>query len=47
MAEKVAFLQQMDAALNQPGVVQRIAAVDFVKKQIVFLDSEGSEIERT
>jgi len=46
MAEKVAFLQQMDAALNQPGVVQRIAAVDFVKKQIVFLDSEGSEIEK-
>ena len=47
MADKVAFLQQMDAALNQPGVIQRIAAVDFVKKQIIFLDSEGSQIEKT
>jgi len=47
LADKVAFLQQMDTALNQPGVVQRVAAVDFVKKQIVLLDSEGSEIEKT
>ncbi len=47
LADKVAFLQQMDTALNQPGVVQRVAAVDFVKKQIVILDSEGSEIEKT
>ncbi|HOO58873.1 MAG TPA: DNA gyrase modulator, partial [Anaerolineaceae bacterium] len=47
MADKVAFLQQMDAALNQPGVIQRITAVEFVKKKIIFLDSEGSQIEKT
>jgi TldD protein len=46
LAEKVAFMQQMDAKLNQPGVVQRVAFLNFVRKQIVFFDSEGSEIEK-
>ncbi|MFZ3150075.1 MAG: TldD/PmbA family protein [Anaerolineaceae bacterium] len=46
LSEKVAFLQQMDQRLNQPGVAQRMVGVDFVKKQIVFLDSEGSQIEK-
>jgi TldD protein len=44
--EKVAFLQKIDAALNQPGVVQRISMLQFVRKQIIFMDSEGSEIEK-
>ena len=44
--EKVAFLQKMDSALNQSGVVQRISMLQFVRKQIVFMDSEGSEIEK-
>lgn len=44
--EKVAFLQKMDAALKQPGVVQRFGMLEFVRKQIIFLDSEGSEIEK-
>ncbi len=44
--EKVAFLQEMDKALDQPGVNHRIAGVEFMKKQIIFLDSEGSEIEK-
>ena len=44
--EKVAFLQKMDTALNQPGVVQRVSVLEFVRKQIIFLDSEGSEIEK-
>ncbi|MFA5611782.1 MAG: TldD/PmbA family protein [Anaerolineaceae bacterium] len=44
--EKVAFLKKMDAALDQPGVVQRISVVEFVRKQIIFMDSEGSDIEK-
>jgi TldD protein len=47
LSEKVAFLQAMDARLNQPGVAQRVADLDFTRKQIVFIDSEGSEIEKT
>jgi TldD protein len=36
----------MDEKLNQAGVVQRVADVTFMRKQIIFLDSEGSEIEK-
>lgn len=46
LAEKVAFLKAMDEKLNQPGVFQRVGELSFVRKQIVFLDSEGSEIEK-
>ncbi len=46
LAEKVAFLQQLDKEMNQPGVFQRIADLTFVRKQIIFIDSEGSEIEK-
>lgn len=46
LAEKVAFLQQMDRQLNQPGVTQRAAELDFIRKQILFVDSEGSQIEK-
>jgi len=42
----VAFLQKMDSALNQPGVIQRFGMLEFVRKQIIFIDSEGSEIEK-
>lgn len=45
-SEKVNFLKKMDALLEKPGVAQRVAAMAFVRKQIVFLDSEGSEIEK-
>lgn len=44
--EKVAFLEKMDAALKQTGVIQRFGMVEFVRKQIIFMDSEGSEIEK-
>jgi TldD protein len=47
LAEKVAFLKEMDEKLNQEGVFQRVSDVVFVKKQIVFVDSEGSQIEKT
>jgi len=46
LADKVAFLQEMDASLNQPGVFQRFCSLSFVRKQIVFVDSEGSHIEK-
>jgi TldD protein len=45
--DKVAFLQEMDARLNQPGVLQRVGQLIFMRKQIIFLDSEGSQIEKT
>ncbi len=47
LSEKVAFLQAMDQKLNQPGIFQRVCALTFIRKQIVFIDSEGSEIEKT
>ena len=47
MAEKVAFLKEMDEKLDQPGVFQRISEMMFMRKQIIFVDSEGSEIEKT
>lgn len=32
--------------LTQTGVIQRFGMLEFVRKQIIFLDSEGSEIEK-
>lgn len=44
--EKVAFLKLMDDLLNQPGVSQRMIDLNFMRKQIIYIDSEGSEIEK-
>lgn len=46
LADKVAFLKGLDDLLNQPGVFQRIGDLTFIRKQIHFADSEGSEIEK-
>ena len=46
MADKVGFLKAMDDRLNRPGVDQRIGDLYLTRKQIVFVDSEGSEIEK-
>ena len=46
LADKVAFLKDIDTRLNQPGVFQRICDMTFFRKQIVFVDSEGSQIEK-
>jgi TldD protein len=46
LAEKVAFLKEMDEKLNQPGVFQRVCDMTFVRKQVQFVDSEGSQIEK-
>ena len=40
------ILQAMDEKLNKPGVFQRVSEMTFMRKQIIFLDSEGSEIEK-
>ncbi len=45
-AEKVAFLKEMDEKLDQEGVFMRASDLSFKRKQIVFADSEGSEIEK-
>ncbi|NSW50907.1 MAG: TldD/PmbA family protein [Anaerolineae bacterium] len=46
LSEKVDFLKEMDSLMNQSGVVQRASGMTFMKKQIIFVDSEGSEIEK-
>ena len=46
LGEKVSFLKEMDELLNKEGVAQRIADMEFTQKKIMFLDSEGSEIEK-
>lgn len=46
LAEKVAFLKAMDENLNQTGVEQRVCDLNFMRKRIVFIDSEGSQIEK-
>jgi len=46
LADKVAFLRDMDQKLNQPGVSQRISSLIFTRKRVFFLDSEGSMIEK-
>ena len=46
LTEKIAFLQEMDKRLDQPGVTQRVCSLNFTRKQIIFVDSEGSQIEK-
>jgi len=46
LADKAAFLQTMDSHLNQPGITLRVSDLELVHKQIIFVDSEGSEIEK-
>jgi TldD protein len=46
LSDKVTFLRQMDELLNQAGVLQRVADLTFIRKKILFFDSEGSQIEK-
>ncbi len=46
IAEKIEFLKVLDEKLNQPGVFQRVCDLTFMRKQIIYIDSEGSEIEK-
>ena len=46
LIDKIAFLKELDDNMNRPGVAQRIGQLVFMRKQIVYLDSEGSEIEK-
>ena len=47
LGEKINLLRKLDEALTQPGVEQRAIWMNFTRKQIVYFDSEGSEIEKT
>ena len=47
LADKVAFLQRVDASLDKPGVAQRHCGLHWTKTHIVFLDSDGAHIEKT
>ena len=46
LGEKVDFLRRLDQALDQPGVMQRVTFLKFSKRQQIYIDSEGSEIEK-
>ncbi len=46
LGEQVTFLSRLDGLLNQPGVEQRVSSIDLMRKQILFFDSEGSQIEK-
>jgi len=45
--EKVNFLKELDGYLKDDAVSQRISDMNFIRKNICFVDSEGSEIEKT
>lgn len=44
--EKLEFINKMDKVLTSEKIDQRIVSLTFMKKQIIFMDSEGSEIEK-
>lgn len=46
LADQIAFLQEMDGRMDRTGVQQRVGELSFVRKQVFFIDSEGSEIEK-
>jgi TldD protein len=46
LADQIAFLQEMDGRMDRAGVQQRVGELSFVRKQVFFVDSEGSEIEK-
>jgi TldD protein len=46
LTDKVNFLKSMDARLNKKGVTQRVCDLTFIRKNIIFLDSEGSQIDK-
>ncbi len=46
LSEKIEFMRKLDEKMNQSGVFQRMINLIFMRKQIIFLDSDGSEIEK-
>jgi TldD protein len=45
--DKLSLLRNLDASLNQTGVDQRISSLNFMDKRIIFVDSDGSEVDKT
>lgn len=46
LAQQVALMKDLDGYLNQAGVEQRRVRMSTVKKNILYYDSEGAEIEK-
>ncbi|MBN2790174.1 MAG: TldD/PmbA family protein [Candidatus Delongbacteria bacterium] len=46
LSEKLAFLNKIDEQLKEEWILQRIVRADFQKKISLFLNSEGTEVER-
>jgi TldD protein len=46
LQEKIDFLKRIDEKLNKPPVAQRICGVRTVKRNSIFLDSDGAHIEK-
>jgi len=46
LGDKVGFLKRMDTRMDREGVTQRIGHTTFVRKQIIFIDSDRSEVEK-
>lgn len=46
LAEKAAFLKEMDGRMDREGVLQRVGSLSFVRKRSVYADTEGGEIEK-
>ncbi|NLF38642.1 TldD/PmbA family protein [bacterium] len=45
-AEKIAFLKRIDGKLEDKTVAQRFTHLDFMKRQMLFFNTEGAEIEK-
>jgi len=46
LSEKAGFLAEMDHHMDAPGVLQRYGVLNFIKKKVHYVDSEGSQIEK-
>ncbi len=47
LSEKIEFLRRIDEQLDQKAVAQRFSYLNFDRKNIIFLDSDGADIEKT
>jgi len=47
LADKIGLLERVDKELGKPGVAQRFSHIGWVRKHIIFLDSDGAHVEKT
>jgi len=46
LEEKVALLMEVDKQLSHPAVAQRIVYMNATRRQVIFMDSDGAQIEK-